>query len=244
MLVALRRIAEHTVADVQRVLDGYFHDRDSLDPVSRDELAARVRNGEVTVLDVRPRGRVQRGSPSRCPEHPPQAAQRTAQGTARRQGGHRLLPRPLLRLCLRSGCRVARARDQGATAGGRLSGMARRGRPGRGANPGAASRRASAAGCSWITPALSFHLPSSSAGTRDRASRRGRGHLEPTGPGAAMAAITVRDPPARRAHEVIGLAGSCGRPRRPPHGPRARGSRAGARRGGGSPSISITRFQR
>ena len=54
MLVALRRIAEHTVADVQRVLDGYFHDRDSLDPVSRDELAARVRNGEVTVLDVRP----------------------------------------------------------------------------------------------------------------------------------------------------------------------------------------------
>ena len=55
MLVALRRIAEHTVADVQRVLDGYFHDRDSLDPVSRDELAARVRNGEVTVLDVRPR---------------------------------------------------------------------------------------------------------------------------------------------------------------------------------------------
>jgi rhodanese-related sulfurtransferase/DNA-binding transcriptional ArsR family regulator len=54
MLVALRRIAEHNVADVQRVLDGYFHDRDSLDPVSRDELVARVQNDEVTVLDVRP----------------------------------------------------------------------------------------------------------------------------------------------------------------------------------------------
>lgn len=54
MLVALRRIAEHNVADVQRVLDGYFHDRDSLDAVSREELVDRVRNGEVTVLDVRP----------------------------------------------------------------------------------------------------------------------------------------------------------------------------------------------
>ena len=33
---------------------GYFADRDNLEPVSREELLARSREGLVTVLDVRP----------------------------------------------------------------------------------------------------------------------------------------------------------------------------------------------
>jgi ArsR family transcriptional regulator len=54
LLAALRRIAERNVAEVERLVRRYFHDRDSLEPVSRDELLQRLRAGAVTVLDVRP----------------------------------------------------------------------------------------------------------------------------------------------------------------------------------------------
>src|SRR5262249_42574825 len=39
---------------VERIVRSYFHDRDSLEPVSRAELLQRSRAGEVTILDVRP----------------------------------------------------------------------------------------------------------------------------------------------------------------------------------------------
>ena len=54
VLSALRRIAERNVAEVQKLLDGYFRERDSLEPVSHDELIKRMRSGSVTLLDVRP----------------------------------------------------------------------------------------------------------------------------------------------------------------------------------------------
>ena len=54
LLAALRRIAERNVAEVGRLVRSYFDDRDSLEPVSRDELLRRSRTGGVTVLDVRP----------------------------------------------------------------------------------------------------------------------------------------------------------------------------------------------
>jgi len=54
VLTALRRIAERNVAEVARVVRSYFDSRDSLEPVSRDELMRRLRAGSVTVLDVRP----------------------------------------------------------------------------------------------------------------------------------------------------------------------------------------------
>ena len=56
LLAALRRIAERNVAEVERVIRSYFNDRDSLEPVSREELLEQSRAGAVTVLDVRPRG--------------------------------------------------------------------------------------------------------------------------------------------------------------------------------------------
>ncbi len=55
LLAALRHIAERNIAEVQRLLDGYFRARDALEPVSREELARRLREGLVTLLDVRPR---------------------------------------------------------------------------------------------------------------------------------------------------------------------------------------------
>jgi len=54
LLAALRRIAERNSAEVERVIRTYFQDRDSLEPVSRDELLKQSRAGLVTVLDVRP----------------------------------------------------------------------------------------------------------------------------------------------------------------------------------------------
>ncbi|NQV55239.1 MAG: metalloregulator ArsR/SmtB family transcription factor [Rhodospirillales bacterium] len=54
LIASLRTTAERHVAEVDRVVDGYFRERDSLEPVSRDELMQRTKDGLVTVIDVRP----------------------------------------------------------------------------------------------------------------------------------------------------------------------------------------------
>ena len=54
LLAALRQVAERNLAEVERLVRGYFHDRDNLEPVSREDLLRRLREGAVTVLDVRP----------------------------------------------------------------------------------------------------------------------------------------------------------------------------------------------
>ena len=54
LLAVLRRIAERNVAEVERLVRSYFDERDSLEPVSREQLLQRLRAGAVTVLDVRP----------------------------------------------------------------------------------------------------------------------------------------------------------------------------------------------
>jgi ArsR family transcriptional regulator len=54
LLGGLRKVAERNVAEVQRVVRGYFDQRDSMEAVSRDELRKRIRAGDVTVIDVRP----------------------------------------------------------------------------------------------------------------------------------------------------------------------------------------------
>jgi ArsR family transcriptional regulator len=54
LTAALRRVAERNVAEVKQIVDGYFHQRDALEPVSRQELLEKMERGLVTVLDVRP----------------------------------------------------------------------------------------------------------------------------------------------------------------------------------------------
>jgi ArsR family transcriptional regulator len=54
LTAALRRVGERNLAQVREVVGGYFHERDALEPVSRKELARRLKDGLVTVLDVRP----------------------------------------------------------------------------------------------------------------------------------------------------------------------------------------------
>jgi rhodanese-related sulfurtransferase/DNA-binding transcriptional ArsR family regulator len=54
LLDAMRGVAERHVADVARLVDTYLTVKDELEPLPRRELHARVRDGLVTVLDVRP----------------------------------------------------------------------------------------------------------------------------------------------------------------------------------------------
>ena len=51
---ALRRVAERHLAEVDQLVRTYLSTRDALEPLARNELLERVRDGLVTVLDVRP----------------------------------------------------------------------------------------------------------------------------------------------------------------------------------------------
>lgn len=50
----IHTLAEHHLAEVDRIVHTYFDARDEFEPVGRDELLKRVRTGEVILLDVRP----------------------------------------------------------------------------------------------------------------------------------------------------------------------------------------------
>lgn len=54
LITALGRVGERNLAEIGRVMADYFHARDALEPVSREELVSRLHDGLVTVLDVRP----------------------------------------------------------------------------------------------------------------------------------------------------------------------------------------------
>jgi rhodanese-related sulfurtransferase/DNA-binding MarR family transcriptional regulator len=51
---ALRAVAAEHVAGIERLTEAYLGNRDGLEAISRDELAARLRRGDLIVLDVRP----------------------------------------------------------------------------------------------------------------------------------------------------------------------------------------------
>lgn len=54
LVVALTRIGERHIAEVDRIVRTYFDSRDAMEPVSRAELMTRMKKGDVQVLDVRP----------------------------------------------------------------------------------------------------------------------------------------------------------------------------------------------
>ncbi|HUR18612.1 MAG TPA: metalloregulator ArsR/SmtB family transcription factor [Acidimicrobiales bacterium] len=51
---ALRDVAADHVAGLERLAGAYLGERDGIDLLGRDELAARLKKGDVIVLDVRP----------------------------------------------------------------------------------------------------------------------------------------------------------------------------------------------
>jgi rhodanese-related sulfurtransferase len=54
LMIAMRQTAEKNFAEMSRLIEGYLVSRDSLEPVSRAELTDRMREGLVTIIDVRP----------------------------------------------------------------------------------------------------------------------------------------------------------------------------------------------
>ena len=54
LLGTLTRVTERNVGPMRKVLNNYFRRRDSLEPVSREELYRRMRDGVVTIIDTRP----------------------------------------------------------------------------------------------------------------------------------------------------------------------------------------------
>ena len=61
LLAALRSVAEAHHAGSQQVIRAYLAARDSLEPVSHDELMARLAEGSVTLIDVRPADEFRQG---------------------------------------------------------------------------------------------------------------------------------------------------------------------------------------
>jgi rhodanese-related sulfurtransferase len=52
--IALRGLAETRLAEIDRVTREYLDERGAMEAVDGEELGRRVKNGEVTILDVRP----------------------------------------------------------------------------------------------------------------------------------------------------------------------------------------------
>ncbi|MBF0214405.1 MAG: metalloregulator ArsR/SmtB family transcription factor [Magnetococcales bacterium] len=54
LLGVMRRLSERHLAEVETLVQGYLLSRDAMEPLPRETLLARMREGIVTVLDVRP----------------------------------------------------------------------------------------------------------------------------------------------------------------------------------------------
>jgi len=54
VLDAIRTVAEHHVADVDRLVSTFLTVKDDLEPIPREELLSRAQDDLVTVIDVRP----------------------------------------------------------------------------------------------------------------------------------------------------------------------------------------------
>ncbi len=61
LLRALGRVGERNAAEIERVMAAYFRARDAMEPVTRKVLIKRLRDGLVTVLDVRPEAEFELG---------------------------------------------------------------------------------------------------------------------------------------------------------------------------------------
>jgi hypothetical protein len=136
-LVSMRGLAEARLAEVPSRACGGCSAAATPRPVDGPELVARVRRGEVIVLDVRPPEEFAPGtSPAPCRSRC--RAQGAPRRAAARPHARRVLPRPLLRL--RGRRRRAAARhgyaatrmDQGVPSGAAAAG---RSRPARSASP-------------------------------------------------------------------------------------------------------------
>jgi len=86
LMLALGRVGERNVAEVERVMASYFRARDAMEPISRTELISRLQDDRVTVLDVRPEDEFQLGHLPRALNIPlPELERRLAELPADRE---------------------------------------------------------------------------------------------------------------------------------------------------------------
>lgn len=61
LVISLRDVARERLAEVDRVVRDFYRARDALEPLTRDELGRRAADGDLVVLDVRPRDEYEQG---------------------------------------------------------------------------------------------------------------------------------------------------------------------------------------
>jgi ArsR family transcriptional regulator len=61
LVAVLYRVGERNVAEAREIVGSYFRERDSMEPVAREELVDRMKHGLVTILDVRPEDEFEAG---------------------------------------------------------------------------------------------------------------------------------------------------------------------------------------
>ncbi len=61
LLQAMRGVAERRLAEIDRLVKAYLGEREEIESIGFDELAARVRAGNVVLLDVRPQPEYEAG---------------------------------------------------------------------------------------------------------------------------------------------------------------------------------------
>jgi len=95
---ALRDVAAEHVAGMERLTEAYLGDRDGLEAISRAELAARLRRGDLIVLDVRPPPEFRAGHIAGARSVPVSELRRNLRALPKDVEVVALLPRPVLRL--------------------------------------------------------------------------------------------------------------------------------------------------
>jgi len=117
LLDALRAVAERHVTDVQHLVNTYLTVKDDLEPIPRTELLERVRDGLVTVLDVRPPEEYAAGHVPGAVNIPLQELEDRLEELSSQEGEHR----EIVAYCRGPHCvlafdAVARLREKGMTA--------------------------------------------------------------------------------------------------------------------------------
>ena len=88
LMKMLRGISERHLADVNQLVESYLTVKDQLEPVQREELMERVKQGLVTVIDVRPEEEYESGHLPGAVNIPPQELQQRLQLLVKEQLGN------------------------------------------------------------------------------------------------------------------------------------------------------------
>jgi len=117
LLDALRAVAERHVTDVQHLVNTYLTVKDDLEPIPRTELLERVRDGLVTVLDVRPAEEYAAGHVPGAVNIPLQELEDRLEELSNQQGeNHEIVAYCRGPHCVLAFDAVARLREKGITA--------------------------------------------------------------------------------------------------------------------------------